>query len=47
MSKNLSDFQIYSLAKPLLEIVIEFFENEKNEEEFQKWLISRNLTDIK
>ena len=38
---NLSDFQIYNLARPLTTIVTQFFDNEEREREFQEWLEKR------
>lgn len=48
---NLSNIQINDLAYPLIGIVKNFYENPKNEEEFQKWLLciekQKELTDTK
>lgn len=35
---NLSDAQVNDLASPLVGIIMSFYEDPKNEEEFQKWL---------
>lgn len=35
---DLSDTQIHDLSKPLISIIIKFYENQKNEEDFQRWL---------
>ena len=35
---NLTDGQINDIAYPLVGIVTKFYEDPKNEEEFQKWL---------
>lgn len=37
----LTDAQVTSLAKPLLEIVEQFYQSPENEEGFQKWLKDR------
>lgn len=37
----LTDAQVTRLAKPLLAIVDRFYQNPKNEEDFQKWLKDR------
>lgn len=37
---NLSDTQINDLARPLVGIVMEFYEDPKNEEDFKKWLLN-------
>lgn len=37
---NLSDTQINDLARPLVSIVMEFYEDPKNEEDFKKWLLN-------
>ena len=34
----LSDLQIKDLARPLANIITKFYEDPKNEEDFQKWL---------
>ena len=34
----LSDLQIKDLARPLVNIITKFYEDPKNEEDFQKWL---------
>lgn len=48
---NLSDEQINDLASPLVGIITAFYEDQKNEEEFQKWLLcvenQKELTDTK
>ena len=35
---SLSDLQVNNLARPLVNIIIKFYEDPKNEEDFQKWL---------
>lgn len=35
---NLSDEQVHNLASPLVGIIMTFYENPENEEEYQKWL---------
>ena len=37
---NLSDIQVNDLARPLVGIVMEFYEDPKNEEDFKKWLLN-------
>ena len=37
---SLSDSQITDLARPLMGILEKFYEDPKNEEDFQKWLLS-------
>lgn len=37
---NLSDSQITDLARPLMGILERFYRDPKNEEDFQKWLLS-------
>ena len=37
----LTESQIEELARPLVAIVRKFYENPKNEEDFQKWLQAR------
>ena len=48
---NLSDEQINDLASPFVGIITAFYEDPKNEEEFQKWLLcvekQKELTDTK
>lgn len=38
---NLSDVQVNDLASPLVGIITKFYEDPKNEEDFQKWLQQR------
>lgn len=38
---NLSDAQVNDLASPLVGIIMKFYEDPKNEEEFQQWLQQR------
>ena len=38
---NLSDAQVNDLASPLVGILTKFYEDPKNEEDFQKWLQQR------
>lgn len=38
MDVKLSESQITELARPLIAIVQKFYEDPKNEEDFQKWL---------
>lgn len=38
---NLSDAQVNDLASPLVGIITKFYEDPKNEENFQKWLQQR------
>ena len=40
VSVSLSDSQINDLARPLMEILEAFYQDPKNEEDFQKWLLS-------
>jgi hypothetical protein len=40
MAIKLTDNQIYDLARPLAGIVEKFYSDPKNEEAFQKWLLS-------
>ena len=35
---NLTNEQITDLARPLVGIITKFYEDPKNEEDFQKWL---------
>lgn len=35
---NLSDIQVNDLARPLVGIVMKFYEDPKNEEDFKEWL---------
>jgi len=42
---NLSDTQVNDLARPLVGLIIKFYEDPKNEEDFQKWL--RNVEERK
>lgn len=37
---NLSGTQVNDLAKSLVSIMIQFYENPKNEEDFKKWLLN-------
>lgn len=37
---SLSDSQINDLARPLMGILEAFYQDPKNEEDFQKWLLS-------
>jgi len=39
---NLSEGQVKDLASPLVGIVAEFYQNPKNEEDFQQWLLQQN-----
>lgn len=39
---NLSEGQVKDLASPLVGIVAEFYQNSKNEEDFQQWLLQQN-----
>ena len=47
---NLSETQVNDLARPLVGIIIKFYEDPKNEEDFQKWLLNvekqKESTDI-
>ena len=45
LNVNLSDSQITDLARPLVGILQKFYEDPKNEEDFQKWL--RNVEKAK
>ncbi len=45
LNVNLSDSQITDLARPLVGILEKFYEDPKNEEDFQKWL--RNVENAK
>ena len=38
---NLSDAQVNDLASSLVGIITKFYEDPKNEEDFQKWLQQR------
>lgn len=38
MSVSLEDSQISDLARPLMGILEKFYQDPKNEEDFQKWL---------
>lgn len=40
VSVSLSDSQINDLARPLMGILEAFYQDPKNEEDFQKWLLS-------
>lgn len=40
VSVSLSDSQINDLARPLMGILEAFYQEPKNEEDFQKWLLS-------
>ena len=40
VSVSLSDSQIHDLARPLMGILEKFYQDPKNEEDFQKWLLS-------
>lgn len=40
MSVSLEDSQISDLARPLMGILEAFYQDPKNEEDFQKWLLS-------
>lgn len=42
---NLSDTQVNDLARPLIGLIIKFYEDPKNEEDFQRWL--RNVEEHK
>lgn len=39
---NLSEGQVKDLASPLVGIVAEFYQDPKNEEDFQQWLLQQN-----
>lgn len=39
---NLSNEQVNDLAYPLVGIITKFYEDPKNEEDFQKWLLQRS-----
>lgn len=39
---SLSNEQVNDLASPLVGIITKFYEDPKNEEDFQKWLQQRN-----
>lgn len=44
---DLSTTQVNDLASPLVGIITKFYEDPKNEEDFQQWLQQRNeSTDI-
>lgn len=45
LNVNLSDSQITDLARPLVGILQKFYEDPKNEKDFQKWL--RNVEKAK
>ena len=45
LNVNLNDSQITDLARPLVGILQKFYEDPKNEEDFQKWL--RNVEERK
>lgn len=38
---NLSEGQVKDLASPLVGIVAEFYQDPKNEEDFQQWLLQQ------
>jgi hypothetical protein len=40
VNTKLSDSQVNDLARPLMGILEAFYKDPKNEEDFQKWLIS-------
>lgn len=40
MSSILTDEQVTDLARPLVGILEAFYQDHKNEEEFQRWLLS-------
>lgn len=40
MSVSLEDSQISDFARPLMGILEAFYQDPKNEEDFQKWLLS-------
>lgn len=46
---NLSNAQVNDLASPLVGIITKFYEDPKNEEDFQRWLLcvekQKELTD--
>ena len=42
---SLSEVQVNDLARPLVGIIIKFYADPKNEEDFQKWL--RNVEKAK
>jgi hypothetical protein len=42
---NLTESQIKNLAQPLSRILEKFYQDPKNEEEFQKWLRQKDLTE--
>lgn len=35
---SLSEVQVNDLARPLVSVIIKFYTDRKNEEDFQKWL---------
>lgn len=35
---TLSETQVQDLANPLVSIILKFYEDPKNEEDFQKWI---------
>ena len=37
---NLSEIQVNDLARPLVGIITKFYADPKNEEDFQRWLLS-------
>ncbi len=43
MNPCLTDEQIKDLAKPLIQAVDEFFQNKKNQKEFEKWKKQKTL----
>ena len=47
---SLSEVQVNDLARPLVGIITKFYADPKNEEDFQKWLLSvekEKSTDIR
>ena len=48
MSPVLTDEQITDLARPLMGILAKFYQDPKNEEDFQRWLVEKEKsTDTK
>ena len=45
MKAKLNESQVTGLARPLMGILEKFYEDPKNEEDFQKWL--RNVEKVK
>lgn len=40
LNLKLTDSQVSDLARPLMGILEQFYRNPKNEEDYQKWLLS-------